>query len=200
MFHVKHYMYFKTKKQMLHMKHFKLCYIYIMKLEDVYIGYSNVKYILEYEDCDDFTHLDYLKCKQCYGVCFTGNNQIVIGFGGHKNSWGLIGGTIEPGETFEDTLKREIQEESNMEVLSYMPIGYQKVIDTRDNSYIYQLRFMCNVKPFGPFVEDPAQSVTKIEIIDIKDYKKYFDWGKIGERILNRALELYISNVSHETK
>ena len=102
----------------------------------------------------------------------------------------MIGGTIEPGETFEQTLKREIQEESNMEVLNFMPIGYQKVTDTRDNSFVYQLRYACTTRPYGPFVSDPAGSITEIKLIDPKKYRDYFDWGKIGERIISRALEL----------
>jgi len=32
--------------------------------------------------------------------------------------------------------------------------------------------------------------VTEIKLIDPKDYKQYFDWGEIGERIIERALEL----------
>lgn len=160
-----------------------------MTIIEEYMGKSGVKYIFEYEDADSFDNLDYSKCRQTYGVCFYGD-QMVIGFGGQKQAWGLIGGTIEKGEKFEETLKREIQEESNMEVLSALPIGYQKVIDTRDNSYIYQLRYACKVKPHGPFVSDPALGVTEIKLIDPKDYKQYFDWGKIGERIIERAMEL----------
>ena len=115
---------------------------------------------------------------------------MVIGFGGKKKDWGLIGGTIEPGETFEGTLVREIQEESNMKILKSKPVGYQKCTDTRDNSFIFQLRYVCIVEPYGPFVSDPAGGVTEIKLIDEKDYKQYFKWGKIGERIISRAVEL----------
>ncbi len=160
-----------------------------MKITEDYTGNSKVKYIFEYEDTDSFADLESDKCRQAYGVCFC-ENQLVIGYGGKKADWGLIGGTIEVGETFEQTLKREIQEESNMEVLKALPIGYQKVIDTRDDSYIYQLRYACLVKPLGPFVSDPAGSVTEIKLINPSEYKQYFDWGKIGERIIERALEL----------
>ena len=154
-----------------------------------YKGRSGVEYIFEYFDADSFDQLEYSHCRQAYGVCFYGN-QMVIGFGGNKKDWGLIGGTIEEGETFEEALVREIQEESNMEVLKSRPIGYQKVTDTRDGSYVFQLRYVCTVRPFGPFVVDPAGGVTKIKLIDPKDYKKYFDWGEIGERIVGRAVEV----------
>ncbi|MCR4261217.1 MAG: NUDIX hydrolase [Candidatus Colwellbacteria bacterium] len=147
------------------------------------------EYVFEYFDSDSFDNLDYSLCKQTYGVCFY-NNKMVIGFGGKKDGWGLIGGTIEKGETFEQTLKREIQEESNMEVLGFLPIGYQKVISPKDQSYIYQLRFVCTVRPYGPFISDPDDSIKEIKLIDPMDYKKYFDWGEIGERIVSRALKL----------
>lgn len=44
------------------------------------------------------------------------------------------------------------------------------------------------VEPIGKLQKDPAGSVTEIKLIDPKDYKKYFDWGKIGDRIMERAL------------
>ena len=159
-----------------------------MNLTNRYTGYSGIEYIFEYSDADSFDHLDKTKCTQTYGVCFY-DGKIVIGYGGKKNAWGLIGGTIEKGETFEETLRREIQEESNMEVVLCSPVGYQKVIDTRDSSFVYQLRYACKVKPYGSFVSDPAGSITEIKLIDIKDYKQYFDWGVIGDRIMERALE-----------
>lgn len=160
-----------------------------MSINENYTGYDGTKYIFDYYDADSFGSLDYSRCKQAYGVCFYGD-KIVIGFGGHENAWSFIGGTIENNETFEQALKREIQEESNMEILSFIPIGYQKVTNIKTNSYIYQLRYVCKVKPYGPFVSDPANGVKEIKIIDPKEYKKYFNWGKIGERIMKRALEL----------
>jgi len=158
-------------------------------LTNEYTGKSGVKYIFEYHDADSFDDLDKNKCTQTYGACFCGD-KLVVGYGGQKQNWGLIGGTIEKGGIFEETLKREIQEESNMEILSCLPIGYQKVTDTRDNSYFYQLRYFCIVKPYGPFISDPAGSVTKIKLIDPKDFKQYFDWGEMGDRIIERALEM----------
>jgi hypothetical protein len=144
---------------------------------------------IEYTDADSFDDLPYEKCQQVYGVCFC-NGKLVIGFGGRKNNWGLIGGTVEPGEKFEETLIREIQEESNMQVTKCWPIGFQYVI----NDDIYQLRYACIVKPLGKFVVDPAGGVKEIKLIDPNDYKKYFDWGKTGDRIITRALEIIRSD------
>lgn len=160
-----------------------------MQIIERYIGKSGVEYIFEYTDMDSFESLNPAECKQVYGVCFYGD-EMVVGFGGKKQAWGIIGGTVEAGETFEQTLAREIQEESNMEVIASIPIGAQKMIDTRDGSFVRQLRYACLVRPYGPFVSDPADSVTEIKLIKPTDYKTYFDWGKIGERIIERALEL----------
>ncbi|MDD5711052.1 MAG: NUDIX domain-containing protein [Candidatus Colwellbacteria bacterium] len=151
---------------------------------------KGVEYLLEYVDADSFDNLNPALCTQVYGICFYGE-QMVIGYGGQKENWGLIGGTIEKGETFEQTLKREIQEESNMEVLSFAPIGYQKVTVKGEQSSIYQLRYACIIQPYGPFVADPdGGSIQEIKLIDPANFKRYFDWGEIGERIITRALEL----------
>ena len=160
-----------------------------MSIKANYKDKDGEEYIFEYSDSDSFNNLEYSLCKQTYGVCFYGN-KMVIGFGGKKEGWGLIGGTIEKGETFEQTLRREIQEESNMEILGFLPIGYQKVINPQNQSFTYQLRFVCIVRPYGPFVSDPDDSIKEIKLIDPMDYKKYFDWGDIGESIINRALKL----------
>ena len=51
-------------------------------------------------------------------------------------------------------------------------------------------RSMCTVEPFGPFEKDPVGDVTEVKLIDPKDYKEYFNWGAVGERLLERALEV----------
>lgn len=140
---------------------------------------------LTYADMDSFDDLPREQCRQVYGVCFYGD-KLVIGYGGHKHDWGLIGGTIEAGESFRQTLDREIREESNMKVLEAQPIGVQKVTSP-DGSVIFQLRYWAKVEPYGEFVSDPAGGVTKIKLIDPKDYLTYFDWGEIGQRLIERG-------------
>ncbi len=158
---------------------------------DEWVDEDGKKWSFEYHNSDDFSDLPYDRCKQCYGVCFY-DGKIVIGYGGNKKSWGLIGGTIESDETFIETLTREVEEESNMRVISAVPIGYQKVPNAYGEGDFYQLRFMATVEPIGEFVSDPGGGITKIKLIDSKDYKNYFDWGKIGHEIIRRANELYL--------
>lgn len=165
-----------------------------MKIIEPYKGISEVEYIFEYEDCDTFDHLEKELCRQIYAVCYIKNSEdIIIVHNGKKDTWGLIGGTIELGESFEETLRREVREEGNLELLKWKPVGVQKIIDTRDGSHIYQLRAVCKARAFGKFEQDPAGSVDEIAVINPNDYKKYFDWGGIGEQIFNRAEDLITS-------
>jgi hypothetical protein len=75
-----------------------------------------------------------------------------------------------------------------MKILSFAPIGYQEA--HFDGKIFNQLRYVCIVEPYGDFVSDPDGDITEIKLIDPKGYKQYFDWGQIGERIMERALEL----------
>ena len=38
-------------------------------------------------------------------------------------------------------------------------------------------------------IYDPDGDITELKLIDPADYKKYFDWGKIGDHIMQRALD-----------
>jgi ADP-ribose pyrophosphatase YjhB (NUDIX family) len=165
-----------------------------MPITQTFTASTGTEYLCEYVDADTFDNLPYKLVKQAYGVCFY-NNDLVIGFGGPKKGWGLIGGSIEEGEAYEDTLIREIKEESNMNVIAFKPIGYQKVTDTTTNTYFYQLRYVCIVVPYGEFSIDGGdgisdKAITEIKCINPKDYKNYFDWGEIGDRVIERGIEL----------
>ncbi|MCK5021787.1 MAG: NUDIX domain-containing protein [Candidatus Pacebacteria bacterium] len=159
-------------------------------ISEEYIGNVGVKYIFEYYECDSFDHLPKESLRQCYSTAFY-NEKMVIVHNGKKDTWGLVGGSVEKGEHPEETLIREVQEESNMKVVEFKPLGYQKVIDTRGiQKPFYQLRYFTVVEKIGEFESDPDGSIDKILCINPKDYKKYFDWGGIGEKIIEKALRL----------
>lgn len=140
-------------------------------------------YHLVYSDADSFDQIPQDKWSQVYGVCFTKDGEIILGKNklGHYN---LLGGTREAGESVEQTLIREIQEESNTKVLSWLPIGHQYVSENDS----YQLRAVCLVEPLGMFESDPAGSVSDIKYIKPDEFDKYIHWDKIGKRLLQRAI------------
>ncbi|MEK9157334.1 MAG: NUDIX domain-containing protein [Patescibacteria group bacterium] len=157
-----------------------------MRIEEDYIAHGK-KYHVAYNDVDSFGHLPQEKITQHYGVCYLGN-EIVICWHEKKKEWSLPGGKREPGEDIEGTLRREVEEETNMRVVSHKPIGYQEVF-SEDGASIIQLRSFCIVEPLGEFVSDPAGHVTAIKCIHPSKFNEYIDWGTIGDRIIERAEE-----------
>jgi NADH pyrophosphatase NudC (nudix superfamily) len=68
---------------------------------------------------------------QAYGICFTEAGLIVLGgsAGGGGRHLNLLGGGVEPGETLEDCLVREVMEEGCARVTDSAYIGCQRVDD-----------------------------------------------------------------------
>jgi 8-oxo-dGTP pyrophosphatase MutT (NUDIX family) len=158
-------------------------------ISEEYTGESGVKYIFEYTELDDYISLDYSRARQIYAVCYLEEdpNKLMIVHNGKKDTWGLIGGSIESGESYEETLKRELIEEGNLELIDWKPLGVQKVIDTRDSSYIYQLRCVAYARKLGEFESDPDGTIDRVEIIKPSGHKKYFDWKLVGDKIFSKA-------------
>jgi ADP-ribose pyrophosphatase YjhB (NUDIX family) len=98
---------------------------------------------------------------QALGICFTADSQIVL-VTWNGTDWTLPGGTIEPGETLEETLTREVWEEACARVRACAYIGCQRVehLD-EDRPAYYQTRFWARVElePFEPAHEMTARKL-----------------------------------------
>src|SRR3990167_4977766 len=140
-----------------------------------------------YREADPLEDLEGKILQAVHGLCFL-NGKLVIVYAEGKGYWTFPGGGIEPGETYEEAVIREVKEETNMKVLYQELIGYQDIYES--NRVVRQTRSFCVVEPDGDFVLDPDGDVTEIKLIDPKDCKQYFDWGKVGERLIQRAIEL----------
>ena len=139
-----------------------------------------------YRDIDSLDELGGGKIKGIHAYCFCGDKLVVV-YAEEKKSWGPPGGGVEPGETVEEAVIREVFEETNMRVLKQKVFGYLEAFEPERT---LQTRSVCIVEPIGEFISDPDGDVTEIKLIDPKDINDYFDWGKNGERQLERALEL----------
>lgn len=160
-------------------------------LTNEYTMRDGTKVLFEYYESDSFDHLLGENIRQCMGYAFHGDKMLVVNNIKKAGAWTPVGGGTEKGEHPDATLVREIREESNMKVLDFKPIGYQRATVINDGLVLeYQLRYFCRVEPIGPFIADPDGDVTEVREIDPKDYKNYFDWGTIGDRIMERALML----------
>lgn len=140
-----------------------------------------------YREDDPMRDLDGKILQSVHAFCFYGEKLVVV-YAESKKYWTPPGGGIEPGETYEEAVVREVKEETNMKVVKQQFIGYQDIYEP--NRIVRQTRSVCIVELIGEFSIDPDGEVTEIKLIDPKDYKKYFDWGDIGERIMEQALHL----------
>ncbi len=161
--------------------------LYNMEIESTLINRSHQTLKIIYREDNPLRDLDGKILQGVHAYCFY-KDQLVVVYAKEKGYWTPPGGGIESGEGFEEAVIREVKEETNMKVLHQEFIGYQDIYEP--NRIVRQTRFCCVVEPFGDFVTDPDGDITEIKLIDPKDYKQYFDWGEIGDRIMERAMEL----------
>ena len=116
---------------------------------------------------------------QAYGICFTGTGMIVLGAceAGGEQYWNLLGGGVEPGETLEDCLVREVREEGCARVIESRYIGCQRVDDpghpARPRRY-YQTRFWARVELL-PW--DPRHEVAERRLVRPEGFLLALSWG-----------------------
>lgn len=140
-----------------------------------------------YREDDPLKDLEERVFQGVHGYCFYGDKLVVV-YAEAKGYWTPPGGEIEESETYEQATKREVLEETNMNVLTQQLIGFQDVYEPKH--IIRQTRSVCIVEPKGDFVSDPDGDITEIKLIRPEEYKQYFDWGEIGDRIMERALKM----------
>lgn len=137
---------------------------------------------------------------QCYGVCFNHTGEILVQRKDQDHNWSLPGGTVEDGESPEETLKREFIEEVDVSLKNIKLLGGQKVVFVKGENTItkkgtnnfYQLRYYCEVDELQPQTPDPDNGVTRermfVEAGKINDLVR---WGTTGEAIFSRAKALW---------
>ena len=158
-----------------------------MEIKSSLINRSGQKLNLIYREDDPLKDLEGKILQAVHAFCFCDGKFVVV-YAAEKGYWTPPGGGIESGETYEEAVIREVKEETNMKVLSQKFIGYQDIYEP--DRIVRQTRSVCMVEPYGPFTSDPDGDVTEIKLIDPADYKKYFDWNKVGDRIMEKVIEL----------
>jgi ADP-ribose pyrophosphatase YjhB (NUDIX family) len=127
---------------------------------------------------------------QCQAVAFIDPEKIVLYK--HKDGYyGLPGGTIEEGESYERALRRELLEESACEVLDYGLLGYVKDTEINGEKIKYQLRFWVRAKLLDQPVQDPDGKALSRKVTEISKANRILGWGKRGEALLDLAQRKY---------
>src|SRR3989344_5732249 len=143
--------------------------------------------LLTWHENNDFSKLK--NVKQVYGVCLNRKGELLIIK--TKEHWSLPGGTPEQGETFEQTLRREVDEEGDIDIDNIIPIGYNKIEQTKDEKkeVFYQLRYVANITKLKKQTIDPATGkIPERKFINPKDFLYYCPWGRQGEAMIKKAV------------
>lgn len=157
-----------------------------MEIKSTHLDRNGVEVNIIYKEGDPLTGLEGKILQGVHAFCFSGDKLVLVKH--PLSGWMPPGGSIEPGESYEEAVIREVMEETNMKVLHQELIGFQDTFEPQ--RIIRQTRSFCVVEPVGDFVSDPDGEIMEIKRINPDEYKKYFDWGEIGDRIIERALEL----------
>lgn len=129
--------------------------------------------------------------KQVQAVPFTDSEHILL-YKHIDGYYGLPGGSIEPGESFEKALKREVFEESGAEVIDCGLIGYVKDMQVEPlGETKYQLRYWAKVKLLDSPINDPAGKAIEREIVPIDEVITKLNWGERWKILLQLALEKF---------
>jgi hypothetical protein len=140
---------------------------------------------VEWYDVSKKEDIPDLPWQQVYVVGdFEGKVPIVTYLDAQDN---LPGGKTEPGESLEQTMFREIEEETNMQVLGWEPLGYQACTRRDTGETFYQFRAYAKLEKIGEFVNDPDGKVLGYKVVELETMNDYIGYGVVGDRLAINA-------------
>lgn len=121
-------------------------------------------------------------------ICFYNSELLIVKSSG--GNWDHPGGGVEENENYIEGCKREIIEESNMEVVDHRIIGFQVVKNINKGTNYWLAFIACKVKPISDFVSDPDNDIVDIKIINPDEHERYLKYGELGEYLISKSKKL----------
>lgn len=127
---------------------------------------------------------------QVYGICLNDDGKILVI---KDKQWQIPGGTPEANETPEETLRRELVEEAQIETDKLIPLGVQRVRypdnpDKKQGDLFYQYRYVVFIKKINPMKSDPVTGRRyERKFISFDEIDNYVTWGNAGKEMFKSA-------------
>lgn len=125
---------------------------------------------------------------QC--VAFTSGGQVVLYK--HIDGYvGLPGGTVEGGESIEDSLHREVDEETAAKITKSGQIAYLKDTNEETGEHTFQVRYWAEVDLLDTNVADPDGKALERVVVDPTQVVELLGdgWGDRGAVLLELAIQ-----------
>lgn len=153
------------------------------------LDWKGILHDLELYESDSVEGLN--PVKQVQAISFIDDDHIVV-YKHIDGYYGLSGGSVEENESFEETLKREIKEESACEVLDYGLIGYVKDVQGKPpGKEKYQLRYWAKVRLLDEPINDPCGKAISREVVNLDEATTKLKWGERGKILIELAAKKF---------
>lgn len=162
---------------------------HLITINDSFRSAKGDQWDIVYREVASFEDVRHLPMKSVGGISLYGDKMVLV-YAAKRLSWEMPGGGIKKDESIEKGFERELCEEANMRVLQLWPLGYDTLTNKKNGTIIYQMRVAAEVEPIGDFVADPDGDITKIQLIDPREYTRFFNWGKRSDVMMGKALRL----------
>lgn len=151
------------------------------------LTYKGQRCDIQHFTVDSFGDIEDNLIEKVHAVCMYNNKFLLVNHP-EWNIWGIPGGTREKNESLEETLRREIQEETNCNVIKFTPISYDKVIDDVGNFH-YRVHYFCKVEPISEFEFDTAGNIDKIDWINPNDFENYIENKEFKKNVIQNVID-----------
>jgi ADP-ribose pyrophosphatase YjhB (NUDIX family) len=158
----------------------------ITPLTSTELDWYGKKVRLDLFDSTEYENLDPIR--QVQAVCFVDDTHVVL-YKSQRDNYGCPGGHPEKGESWEETLKREVSEEVAGDLLACGPIAYIKETNLDTGNVEYFLRYWARVKLLDKSICDPCDPERTRHIFSLKEAVERLNWGENGKILIDLALK-----------
>jgi len=104
---------------------------------------------------------------------------------GTKGSWDIVGGRIDPGKPLMENLKREVKEETQLDIISEPKLIFAQDIMPNAERHIVRLTYTADTS--GQLVLDTSENV-EYKWLTLNDLKRHDDLDVYVKEVLEKGL------------